>query len=66
MPKSCANQKQNLANCNCSYEPCERKGICCACILYHRKNRELPACNFSPEIERTYNRSADNFLRTIK
>ena len=60
--KSCQNQKQNLANCNCSYEPCSRKGICCECLLYHRKNEQLPACLFPPEIERTYDRSIENFL----
>jgi len=73
--KECRNQKQNLANCNCSYaafggtppsgggEPCPRKGICCECILYHRRNKELPACYFPPEIEKTFDRSITNFQR---
>lgn len=64
--KTCPNQKQNLANCNCSYNPCEKKGICCECILYHRKRNELPACYFSDSAERTYDRSATNFLKTRK
>ena len=64
--KTCQNQKQNLANCNCSYGGCLRKGICCECILYHRKNGQLPACFFPPEIEKTYDRSVENFLKVNK
>jgi hypothetical protein len=64
--KECLNQKQNLANCNCSYEPCSRKGICCECVLYHRKNSQIPACFFPADIEKTYNRSISNFIKTIK
>ncbi|NCC95158.1 MAG: cytosolic protein, partial [Opitutae bacterium] len=28
-------QEKNLERCNCTYEPCPRKGICCECIQYH-------------------------------
>ena len=52
-------KEQNLKHCNCSY-PCEKKGICCECIAYHRARRELPACYFSKEKEATYNRGMDN------
>ena len=54
---------QNKKNCNCTYA-CSRKGICCECIAYHRKAGELPACYFSAEAERTYDRSIENYLRT--
>ncbi|MCX5706321.1 MAG: DUF6485 family protein [Candidatus Omnitrophica bacterium] len=64
--KSCLNQKQNPANCNCSYNPCSRKGICCECVVYHRNNGQLPACFFSVEIEKTYDRSVKNFIRNSK
>lgn len=64
--KQCPNQKQNLANCNCSYDSCARKGFCCECLLYHRKNNQLPACFFPPDVEKTYDRSIDNFLRMRK
>jgi hypothetical protein len=64
--KTCPNQKSNLANCNCSYNPCSRKGICCECILYHRKNGQLPACFFPSDIEKTYDRSIINFMRIHK
>jgi hypothetical protein len=53
----------NKATCTCSY-PCERKGICCECIAYHRASSELPACYFSKAAERSYDRSVENYLRT--
>lgn len=56
------NQEENKANCSCTYEPCSRKGICCQCIAYHLANKELPACAFPPQVERTYNRSFKAFI----
>jgi hypothetical protein len=53
----------NRKSCDCSY-PCERKGICCECLAYHRSSGELPACYFSKEAERSYDRSIENYLRT--
>ena len=53
----------NKAKCNCTYEPCSRKGKCCECIEYHLKYDELPACVFPPEIEKTYDRSMARFAR---
>jgi hypothetical protein len=66
MMADCPNQKNNLNNCNCTYEPCLRKGICCECIFYHRKNGQLPACFFPPVIEKTFDRSIKNFVRINK
>jgi hypothetical protein len=60
----CQNQERNLKNCNCSYEPCHRKGICCECLVYHRRMGELPACYFPDEVERTYDRSIERFIRS--
>ncbi|MBW7996031.1 MAG: hypothetical protein FVQ81_05540 [Candidatus Glassbacteria bacterium] len=59
---ACDNQRDNLAMCNCSYEPCPRKGKCCECLAYHRRNGELPACYFTDSQERTYNRSISFFI----
>jgi hypothetical protein len=59
----CPNQKRNLSLCNCSYEPCARKGMCCECILYHRQNKQIPACFFPDAIEKTFDRSISNFVR---
>lgn len=56
-------QERFRAQCTCTYEPCERKAHCCECMHYHRKKGELPACFFSKEYERTYDRSITNFIR---
>ncbi|UCD85992.1 MAG: hypothetical protein JSU92_07310 [Deltaproteobacteria bacterium] len=60
------NTEENLAKCNCSYEPCSRKGICCECMSYHRRSGEFPACFFPDDVEKTYNRSIDNFIKTYQ
>ncbi len=56
----------NLAACNCSYEPCSRKGTCCECISYHLRSRELPACCFPAEIERSFDRSFEAFSQLVQ
>lgn len=58
-------KERNLGNCNCTYSPCSRKGLCCDCIAYHLRGRELPACFFPKEAERTYNRSFEYFARLV-
>ena len=55
----------NLAVCNCTYEPCEHKGLCCDCIRYHVKKRQLPACCFPDDAERTFDRSFEYFARLV-
>jgi hypothetical protein len=35
-------------------------------VDYHRRNGELPGCFFTPEAERTYDRSIENFISTHK
>jgi hypothetical protein len=54
--------EHNKAACNCTYEPCPRKGICCECILYHRRSGELPACFFPTDVEKTCDRSIEKFI----
>ncbi|HHW20859.1 DUF6485 family protein [Thermodesulfovibrio thiophilus] len=54
--------ERNRKICTCSYEGCERNGICCDCIAYHRNRRELPACYFTPDVEATYDRSIERFI----
>jgi hypothetical protein len=58
-------KESNLSQCNCTYEPCSRKGACCECIQYHVRSRELPACCFPAEEERTYDRSFEYFARLV-
>jgi len=55
-------QEKNIQQCTCTYEPCPRKGLCCECIVYHKKHGELPGCLFPPEVERTYDRSIARFV----
>ena len=54
--------EENKTFCNCTY-PCDKKGLCCQCVAYHRKRGELPACYFSDADERTYDRTIENFVR---
>lgn len=63
--EKCRSEK-NLKTCNCSYEPCSRKGVCCECLAYHWSQRELPACFFPDNVERTYDRSLRRFLSIYK
>jgi len=58
------NIEENLKVCNCTY-PCERRGHCCACVAYHRRRRELPACYFTEKAEATYDRSFEKYLKTL-
>ena len=59
-------KEENLKDCSCTYPGCPRKGICCGCISHHRKNGEVPACFFSKEAEKNYDRSIENFINAIK
>lgn len=59
-------EKENLANCNCTYPGCSRKGKCCQCLKYHLAQDELPACCFSEQAEKTYDRSIANFIKDQK
>lgn len=63
------NRKEHLKHCNCTYQcklgdicntiemPCPHRGKCCECIKYHKERNELPACYFTEEQEKTYDRS---------
>ncbi|MDD3766877.1 MAG: DUF6485 family protein [Eubacteriales bacterium] len=42
--------------CPCTYS-CRRHGKCCECVAYHQRSGEFPACFFSEQVERTYDRS---------
>lgn len=57
--------ERNRKMCPCTY-PCERRGKCCECIAYHRRSGELPACYFTKDAERTYDRSVENYLGTSR
>ncbi len=57
---------RNMKRCNCSYEPCSRKGKCCDCLTYHWRMGELPACMFPDDVERSYDRSIELFIKTYQ
>ena len=48
--------------CPCTYN-CSKRGKCCECVAYHSANGEFPACFFSKEAERAYDRG---FLALVK
>jgi len=57
--------ENNLKRCNCTYDPCSRKGICCDCVAYHLKKRQLPGCFFPKDAERTFDRSFEHFADLV-
>ncbi len=58
--------QENKLRCNCTYEPCDKKGKCCECINYHWQRRELPACLFPDNVEKTFDRSIERFIKTCQ
>lgn len=55
----------NLDPCNCSYPGCAKKGVCCECLRYHLDMRQLPACCFPDDVEKSYNRSFEKFAELV-
>lgn len=60
---NCPSIQANVSRCNCTYDPCPRKGRCCECLHYHLQAGELPACAFPKDVERTYDRSFARFAK---
>jgi len=50
--------------CTCTYEYCNKKGLCCECVAYHRQRGEIPGCFFPADAERTYDRSLGFFIKS--
>ncbi len=59
-------KEKNALKCACTYDTCNKQGICCDCIAYHLKSRQLPGCCFPPEAEATYDRSFEHFVRLVE
>lgn len=57
-----AQECSNTIKCSCTYGGCPRKGKCCECLSYHLAMKQLPACCFPPEEEKTYDRSFRKFI----
>ncbi len=66
MAVKCEKFAANVKKCSCTYEPCDKKGNCCACLQYHLGMSQLPACAFPAEVERTYDRSFKRFAQLHK
>jgi len=58
--------KANLESCTCTYTSCGKRGLCCECIKSHWRRGELPGCLFPADVERGYDRSVENFVRTYQ
>ena len=58
MAKDCS----NTIKCPCTYSGCDKNGRCCECLQYHLRMKQLPACCFPPEVEKTYDRSFAKFV----
>jgi hypothetical protein len=58
-------RERNLERCNCTYT-CNKKGMCCDCLQYHLKSGEFPACFFPDDIEQTYDRSIETFIKVYQ
>jgi hypothetical protein len=56
-------KEKNLKHCNCSYPGCSKKGVCCECLAFHLRNKELPGCCFPTSAEKSYDRSFEAFAR---
>lgn len=59
----CPNQEENLKHCNCTYSGCDKMGKCCECLRSHLKRRELPGCCFPDDVEKTWDRSFERFIK---
>jgi hypothetical protein len=59
------NKEKNIAHCTCTYDPCSRKGLCCECVSYHLKSRQIPGCFFPAKAEKTYDRSFRHFAKLV-
>ena len=64
MSDRCINEKKNNGRCNCTYEGCPRHGMCCECLHYHLAKKQLPACCFPADVEKTWDRSFAKFIET--
>ncbi len=63
MTANCQRQENSSNECPCTYAGCPRHGNCCQCVAYHRDKGQITACYFTPEEERTYDRSLAFFIK---
>lgn len=56
---------KNMSRCNCTAHACSLKGQCCECLHFHLSQKQLPACAFPDEVEKTYDRSFARFAACV-
>lgn len=44
MESKCINYERNKEFCRCPHPECDKHVMCCDCLQYHLKRRELPVC----------------------
>ncbi len=44
MKRECLNKFENEQDCPCKSDSCERHGVCCECIKFHKNKKDKPAC----------------------
>lgn len=59
-------KNSNAQKCTCTYHSCSKRGMCCDCIRFHLKRKELPGCVFPADAEATYDRSFEHFARLVQ
>lgn len=55
-----------IESCKCTNMSCPLRGKCCECVEKHIGKGQVPACFFSEEGEKTYDRSVANFYADYK
>jgi len=58
-------KEENKIGCTCTATGCKNRGICCDCVRHHRENNEIPGCFFPASVEKSWDRSIENFVRTM-
>ncbi len=58
--------EQKRQSCACTYTSCGKRGICCDCLESHWGEGQLPGCLFPPDVEKTYDRSVERFIKTYQ
>ena len=65
MSEQCDHKALGAKDCPCTYA-CPRHGKCCECVAHHRVAASLPACYFTPEEEKRYDRSIAFYIACQK
>jgi len=62
----CSEPQEEPRPCTCTYMSCGNRGACCDCLHSHLAKRQLPGCCFPADVEKTYDRSFEAFIRCVE